>query len=163
MTALKYLLIGAVLLSSLYLSRRYREFVLERIGAGKELLAFLKFRGESVVRFMSPKSEICRRFSGERLERCGFLPALREGKSFAEAFAIGSEKLTLSEDVRALFEDVFSSMGFGYLEEERERQRGAEERAERILSDEEDALLKSAKVRATLIISAALGAAILLL
>lgn len=163
MTLLKYLLIGAVMAMSLYLSRRYRAFVSERIESGRELFGFLKFRGERMARFMSPKSEICRRFSGERLERCGFLPALREGKSFSEAFAVGADRLGISDSVRGLFEEIFSSMGCGYFKEECDMQRVAETRAERLLKDEEDALLKSSRVRTTLIISAALGVAILLL
>ena len=163
MTAIKIILVFAILSGALTVTRAYRSFCEKRIASGEALLDFLKFRGSRISLFMSPKSEICRNYSNPILEECGFLPELSRGKSFSDAFASARSALSLSDAANEKMERIFSEMGKGYLADEREKQGELERELKELFSAEREELKRSVKVKTTLILSAALGAVILLL
>lgn len=152
-----------ILFGALFLVRRYKSFCKERIEAGQAMLDFIKFRGENIRRFSSPKSEICRRFRSPVFEESGFLSSLMAGKSYADAFMDAKEKLPLSATACELIFGAFKGMGSGYLDEEKARQKAIEDELEDFFGKEKEELQRDIKVKTTLILSAALGAAILLI
>ena len=156
--------VSALILSgAMLIVKGYKRFCRERAELGQAFLEFIKFRGERIARFSSPKSEICGKFESGILEDSGFLPSLRSGMSYLDSFISAKEKLPLSASAKGVLEASFRGMGSGYLSEEREKQRAMEAELSRLFAKEREELERDARVKSTLILSAALGAVSLLL
>ena len=163
MTVRGILVGSAVLFGAVGAVRKYKAFCEERMAASRAILGFIKYRGELMSRFSSSKSEICKKYEDEILEKSGFLPTLREGKSFIDALRSSRKNLPLSDAAIEILETIFAEMGNGYLDEERQRQKAAELEMAAFAAKEKEELERDVKVKTTLILAAALGAIILIL
>lgn len=107
------LMIGALLISRCYdgyLSRRVEEY--------RGLVSLLSHAECEISKFLAYGSALWRDFQHDGLERCGFLPALRESGSLYQALEAAGDKMSLSSSAREGLSAQFQRLGRGYVDKE---------------------------------------------
>ena len=121
----KYLGIGAMAITALWIGRGYSAYADRRLGEMGGISALILHMESRLGRTLDYGAELYRGFDDEFLEKCGFLPLLREGRPLYDAFSEVRSSMILPNDVADLVEKFFSSFGKGYKDQELERLRRA--------------------------------------
>ena len=116
-----------------------------------------------ISRFLTPQESILQNFSDEALEKCGFLPAIRSGKSLSEAFEACKPSLSLSDDLKGRLGKFFHGFGGEYLDGEISRASDFRSELETGLKKEESELEKGLKITNALLLGGAVGIVILMI
>ena len=113
-------LAGALLLigGSVGLSACYARFESRRVGQSEGFLLLLRHVRAQIACFHMPLARVWETFSCPELERCGFLPALRETGDFAAALERCRRGVWASADEMTLLRAFGSEIGRSYLEEQ---------------------------------------------
>ena len=121
----KYLCIGAMAITALWIGRGYSAYADRRLGEMGGISALILHIESRLGRTLDYGAELYRGFDDEFLEKCGFLPLLREGRTPSDAFSEVKSSMVLSREVEKLAENLFTSFGKGYKDQEIERLRMA--------------------------------------
>ena len=121
----KYLSIGAMAITALWIGRGYSAYAERRLGEMRGLSALILHIESRLGRTLDYGAELYRGFDDECLEKCGFLPLLREGKPLYDAFLEVKKSMILPGEVENLVDKLFSSFGKGYKDQEIEKLRTA--------------------------------------
>ena len=119
----KYIGIGAMAITALWIGRGYSAYVDRRLGEMRGLSALILHIESRLGRTLDYGAELYRGFSDEFLEKCGFLQFLREGKPLSDAFSEAKTSMLLPDEVSTLVDNLFSSFGRGYKDQEIEKLR----------------------------------------
>lgn len=130
----KYLGIGAMAITALWIGRGYSTYADRRLGEMGGLSALLLHMESRLGRTLDYGGELYRGFDNDFLEKCGFLPLLREGKAPSDAFMEAKKSMVLPRKVEALAESLFSSFGKGYRDQEIERLRRARRELDEVIT-----------------------------
>ena len=130
----KYLGIGAMAITALWIGRGYSTYADRRLGEMGGLSALFLHMESRLGRTLDHGGELYRGFDDEFLEKCGFLPLLREGKAPSDAFTEAKKSMVLPRKVEALAENLFSSFGKGYRDQEIERLRRARRELDEVIT-----------------------------
>lgn len=121
----KYLGIGAMAITALWIGRGYSAYADRRLGEMGGMSRLILHIESRLGRTLDYGAELYRGFDDEFLEKCGFLPLLREGRSLYDAFSEAKTSMVLPDEVADIVENLFSSFGKGYKDQEIERLRMA--------------------------------------
>ena len=130
----KYLGIGAMAITALWIGRGYSTYADRRLGEMSGLSALFIHMESRLGRTLDYGGELYRGFGNDFLEKCGFLPLLREGKAPSDAFMEAKKSMVLPRKVEALAENLFSSFGKGYRDQEIERLRRARRELDEVIT-----------------------------
>lgn len=159
----RYIAIGGLFATALWLGRGYSAFVDRRIGELRGFSALILHMEGEISRTLGFGPSLFRSFSDEFLEKCGLLPSLRQGISLEDAFLECRGRLALTKEMKDMLSSLFSSFGRGYMEEEISRLREARGQIELALGSECECLEKNKKVVNALLFGAAASGAIILM
>ncbi len=152
-----------VLVSAIFISKKYSYYCNEKALECQQLLSFLKKMRNNISLYLLPLSNWRGDLSGMGDACHGFFFAITQGAEVSTAFAAVKDKLSLPDDIKGELYGFFSDFGRGYMNNEIKK------------LDSAIATLESALPRLTLdaknenragsavIIAAALGAVILLI
>lgn len=160
---LKWAGAGVILLSALYVGREYSAYVRQRLQQHRAFVALLLHIEQMISQFLTPQDGLWRDFSNDALEKCGFLPLLREGKGLSQAFEKVKASLSLSERTKEMLSGFFADFGGGYLDGEMSRTAGFRAELESCLEKEGEELEKSLKITNALLVAGAVGIVILII
>lgn len=121
----KYLGIGAMAITALWIGRGYSAYADRRLGEMGGISALILHMESRLGRTLDYGAELYRGFDDEFLEKCGFLPLLREGRPLYDAFSEVRSSMLLPDEVADIVDGLFSSFGKGYKDQEIERLRMA--------------------------------------
>ena len=121
----KYLGIGAMAITALWIGRGYSAYADRRLGEMGGISALILHIESRLGRTLDYGAELYRGFDDEFLEKCGFLPLLREGRPLYDAFSEVRSSMLLPDEVADIVYGLFSSFGKGYKDQEIERLRRA--------------------------------------
>ena len=121
----KYLGIGAMAITALWIGRGYSAYADRRLGEMGGISALILHMESRLGRTLDYGAELYRGFDDEFLEKCGFLPLLREGRPLYDAFSEVRLSMLLPDEVADIVDGLFSSFGKGYKDQEIERLRRA--------------------------------------
>ena len=160
---IKYLGIGAMAITSLWIGRGYSAYADRRLGEMRGLSALILHMESRLGHTLDYGAELYRGFSDEFLEKCGFLPLLGEGKQLNDAFLEAKSSMILPSEVESLTEKLFSSFGRGYKDQEIERLRMARVELDKEISVSAEALEKNKRVVNALLFGITASGAILMM
>lgn len=160
---LKYIAIGGLALAALWIGRGYSAYVDRRIGEMRGLSALILHMETRLGRALDHGAELYREFSDDFLEKSGFLPLLREGKPLFNAFSEAKSSMVLPDEVSNLAENLFSSFGRGYKDQEIERLRQAKKEIDEDIAHTADLLEKNKRVVNALLFGISASCAIILM
>ena len=160
---LKFTALFSLLLGALYICREFSKFQNKRISEYEGFYSLLSYMRGEIGCFLSPVSEWCAHFSDEALERCGFLPALRECEDLYKAFLGSVDKMSLSCETKDDLIRFFTSFGKGYADEVMRLIDSFRQRLGENIDREREEIPRSQKLVRTLCVSFAIGASILLI
>ncbi|MBR4835535.1 MAG: hypothetical protein IKU99_00850 [Clostridia bacterium] len=109
----KYLCIGAMAMTALWIGRGYSAYADRRLGEMGGMSALILHIESRLGRTLDYGAELYRGFADEFLENCGFLPLLREGRPLYDAFSEAKTSMILPNEVADLVENLFSPFGKG--------------------------------------------------
>ena len=121
----KYIGIGAMAITALWIGRGYSAYADRRLGEMSGISALILHMESRLGRTLDYGAELYRGFEDEFLEKCGLLPLLREGKAPSDAFHEAKKSMALPSEAETLMENLLSSFGKGYKDQELERLRRA--------------------------------------
>lgn len=152
-----------VTLACFLFGRGYRSYVERRSAEYSAYLSFLEFMRREMLCSLSTPREIALLFSDEALERCGFLPALRDGATLHGAFLLTREASFLDGADAKILEGYFRGFGLGSLgTETRSLDRVIEELSPRVTL-ERDSSEKRARIGTVLLLLLAAAITVLLI
>ncbi len=156
---------GAVLLmiGALLTSRAYESYLKRRIGEYRGLVSLIAHAEGEIAKFLAHGSELWRSFKDEALEKCGLLPALREGGSLFSAFQESCGNMSLSTAARQRLSELFKKLGQGYREGELSLLSSIKESLSAELDIESAEAEKNIKVVRALLFGGALCVAVMVL
>ena len=160
---IRYFAIAGILFTALWLGRGYSSFADKRLNEYSSFSALLLHMEGEISRSLGYGRSLFRSFSDEYLEKCGFLPLLREGKKLSDAFEECKIRLTLSKEIKDSLGSVFVSFGKGYMEEEVTRLKACRAELEDVIKRESELLEKNKKVVNALLFGVAASGAIILI
>lgn len=159
----KYIGIGAMAITALWIGRGYSTYADRRLGEMRGLSALFLHMESRLGRTLDYGGELYRGFDDEFLEKCGFLPLLREGRTPSDAFSEAKSSMVLSREVKNLAENLFSSFGRGYKDQEIERLRQAKKEIDEDIARTADLLEKNKRVVNALLFGISASCAIILM
>ena len=153
-----FLFLGLAFFSREYLLRRKKQCELY-----SALLSFFSHLENALARSVCPPSVIAKEFKCELLEQCGFLEALREGKSFFLAFekVISAYKLPPAKEER--LSKLFSLLRATEYSDMRKRVSSVKEEIKLVSLQENEELEKISKILPCLTAAFSAGFAILVI
>ncbi len=156
-------LLGAcvLLVSSILIGRIYESYCERRLLELSEILRMLAHIRSKISSFLCPQSLLLSDFESEVLEESGFLRAVGEGKTLADAYK-ASRLLISKKDGRAL-EAYFAELGKSYKDEELSRLDRVYRELDESFKCESERVPKDVKVAKTLLTAAALGISVLMI
>lgn len=150
-----------MLLFALLCGREYSNYANRKIEECEGYLSLLLHIEKMIDSYLAPPSVIFAEFECEALEKNGFLPLVREGKSPCEA--LGEIKSALPNDMHSELVGYFAGFGKGYRDSELSRTCKTCGELERMVENERAGLEKSVKVTRALLFGAAAGITILII
>ena len=159
----KYLGIGAMAITALWIGRGYSAYADRRLGEMGGMSALILHIESRLGRTLDYGAELYRGFDDEFLEKCGFLPLLREGRPLYDAILEAKTSMILPDDVADLVENLFSSFGKGYKDQEIERLRTARVELDKKIATYGEELEKNKRVVSALLFGITASGAILLM
>ena len=150
-----------IMLSALFVGREYSSFSDKRTSELRGFLLFVRHVGGRVANFLSYGDELFSGFENESLESCGFLPALRDGEDFADAFESAKNKLSISSSQIEMLGEFFVSFGRDYRDGEIEKITAFLEKYEKEVDRECENMTKNLQVARALLLGGALWAGIM--
>ena len=108
----------AVAGASLYLCVAFTVFERRRLAQCEGFLMLVRHAAAQISCFRMPQGRIWESFSSEELERCGFLPVLREEGDFGRALEQTASHIWLSEEERSLLFAFGGELGRTLAEEQ---------------------------------------------
>ena len=159
---LKFFGIGLMLLSAVIFSKEYEKHLDMRQGIAEGFLSLLLHVRRQIDCYLTPASRLADGFSCAPLEKCGFLKEAKE-KGVGPAYSSMKDSPLLYESAKAVLTPLFLNFGKEYKENTVKQIDGAVASLKDILQKEKEESERSLKVARTLAVSAALGAAILII
>ena len=150
-----------IMLSALFAGREYSRFSDKRSSELRGFLLFVRHIGGQVANFLSYGDELFSGFENQSLQSCGFLPALREGADFADAFESTKKKLSIPSSQSEMLGEFFASFGRDYREGEVEKITAFLEKYEKEVDRECENMTKNLQVARALLLGGALWAGIM--
>lgn len=129
----------------------------------REWIRFFERLYEEIGCRLSPPEELFCTLRLPRLEEAGFLPALREGRFFSEAYGACEGRLAAGERTKEILSDFASGFGGGFREEELARAKQVVAALTAIYEGERVAFSREIRLRRVLPVSAAVALTLLLL
>lgn len=160
---LKWAGAAVILLSALFVGKEYSAYVRQRLEQYRGFVALILHIEGMISRFLTPQDGLWRDFNNDALQKCGFLPLLREGKGLSGAFESVKASLALSEETKEMLSDFFGNFGGNYLDGEMSRTADFRTQLENGLKQEESELEKSLKISNALLVAGAVGIVILII
>jgi hypothetical protein len=160
---IKYLGIGAMAITSLWIGRGYSAYADRRLGEMRGLSALILHMESRLGHTLDYGAELYRGFSDEFLEKCGFLPLLKDGENALSAFLAARPSMVLSESVAEAAERLFSSFGKGYKDQEIARLCQAKKEIDEDIAHTADLLEKNKRVVNALLFGISASCAIILM
>lgn len=114
---MKYAVILIVSLISFFICAEYRAYMKKRL---LECAGFVEFIAHAKIQvgcYLKPQRELLTGFSSVALESAGFR-GMKDGETLSDLFMRCDDRLSLSEEERAVLLSLFSSFGKGYLEDQ---------------------------------------------
>lgn len=109
---------AVVMIAALLISRCYEKYLLKRVDEYSGLVLLVRHMENEITKYLAYGSRLWSDFRHDGLEKCGFLPALRECGSICEALSNIGDRMSLSRVSREHLAESFSRLGRGYLDEE---------------------------------------------
>ena len=159
----KYIGIGAMAITALWVGRGYSTYADRRLGEMRGLSALFIHMESRLGRTLDYGGELYRGFEDEFLEKCGFLPLLREERPLYDAFSEVKSSMVLSREVENLAENLFTSFGKGYRDQEIERLRRARRELDEVITALDEDSEKNKRVVNALLFGITASGAILLM
>ncbi|MFA5561730.1 MAG: stage III sporulation protein AB [Eubacteriales bacterium] len=103
---------------TLYLCISFSVFERRRMAQSEGFLLLVRHIKAQIACFRLPLGEIFHTFAHAELERCGFLPTLREGRDFAAALQAAAPAIWLSAEESGLLRAFAGELGRSYREEQ---------------------------------------------
>ena len=159
----KYLGIGAMAITALWIGRGYSAYADRRLGEMGGISALILHMESRLGRTLDYGAELYRGFDDEFLEKCGFLPLLREGRPLYDAFSEVRSSMLLPDEVADIVDGLFSSFGKGYKDQEIERLRRARDELDKKITTLREESDKNKRVVNALLFGITASGAILLM
>ena len=156
-------LITLLLSAALCASREYSRFADLRLAQWRGFSAFLLHIEGEISKFLASGEGLYRGFENAELEKCGFLPALKEGTGLSSAFDGCRGRLLLPEGCKARLAEFFAAFGRGYKDSELASLSAFRIAFEKEYEAERERLEKSVKITRALLLGGALSVAIMLI
>ena len=151
-----------ILLFALIVGREYSGFAESKVRMLSEYVKALLQIEKMIEICLATPAEIFADFDSQPLDKCGFLPAVREGRGLGGAFS-SADKSALSSEARAILSDYFDGFGRGYAEREIARARKARGELEALLARERETSEKSVRVTSAMLLGGAAGVLIFII
>ena len=161
-----YLKWGAVvlmLLVALFIGREYSAYMERRLAQMRGFSSLFSHAEEMISKYLSPADAIVSDFTDPELEKCGFLPALREGKDLLGAFEACSGQLALTSGMKREIGEFLSGFGRGYKDGELKRISAFRRRLEQEMASCAESAQKDVKAVRALLFGGAMAAGILII
>lgn len=107
-----------VMIAALLISRYYEKYLLKRVDEYSGLVLLVTHMENEITKYLAYGNRLWSNFRHDGLEKCGFLPVLRECGSISEALSNVGDRMSLSRASREHLAESFSRLGRGYLDEE---------------------------------------------
>ena len=159
----KYLCIGAMAITALWIGRGYSAYADRRLGEMRGLSALILHIESRLGRTLDYGAELYRGFDDEFLRKCGFLDLLSEGKPLHDAFSESKKSMILPDEVEDIVDKLFSSFGKGYKDQEIEKLRTARVELDKKIATYGEELEKNKRVVNALLFGITASGAILLM
>ena len=161
-----YLRLGGsalVMIAALLISRCYEKYLLKRVDEYSGLVLLVTHMENQISKYLAYGNQLWSDFRHDGLEKCGFLPILRECGSISEALKSVGNKMSLSPASRECLVESFSRLGRGYLEAELNLIREIKDSINADLELERDSAEKNIKVARALLLGGALAVVIMVI
>ena len=159
----KYIGIGAMAITALWIGRGYSTYADRRLGEMGGLSALFLHMESRLGRTLDYGGELYRGFDNDFLEKCGFLPLLREGRPLYDAFSEVRSSMLLPDEVADIVDGLFSSFGKGYRDQEIERLRTTRAELDKEIATLSEDLEKNKRVVNALLFGITASGAILMM
>ncbi len=160
---MKYIGAVIIIVASVILSGEYSRYIKKRADQCEELLSFIGYIRVQISCFLRPSREIAKDFSGEELEKIGFIKAVKEGESLYGAYKATEKSLALKREEREIVETLFASIEECYLDEGIRIIDSSYREMEKACLKIREETPKNVKLAATLSVTASIGFLILIL
>ncbi len=160
---MKYIGAFIVIVAALLMSREYSRYIKKRADQCEEFLSFIAYMRIQISCFLRPSREIAKGFSGEELEKIGFLDAVNEGESLYGAYKATESSLALTLREREIIETLFYSLEECYLDDGIRIIDSSYKEMESVCRKIREERPKNVKLAATLSVTASIGFLILIL
>lgn len=151
----------ALLFFALLCGRAYAEYSARAIAQLEGFISLLSHIRRKISVKMVTQSNLTSGFEDQSLEKCGFLPAAREGVRLHIAYT--KAKICICKEARRVLDAFFSDLGRGYLADELRRINSAESECEKIIEREREEALREVKLVYTLLVASSLGILVFLI
>lgn len=152
-----------LLIAALTVNRGYRDYLNRRLAEYRGLLGLIQHAEGMISKFLSYGKNLWRDFSDSALEKCGLLPALREGKSLSLAFDECLDNMALSREAKENISKKIQGLGSGYKDGELSNLRELREEISSELTLESEEAEKNIKVVSALLLGGALAVVIMVM
>ncbi|MBQ8372342.1 MAG: hypothetical protein IJX38_05360 [Clostridia bacterium] len=163
MSILKLVAIVMIMGVAIVCRGAYVKFISRSLEEYRGFILYLEHIEGRIGCYLEHGDSLYEGFSNEALSRCGFLGALRDGKSHKEAFGIAEHELAMDADGKRVLGDFFRSLGTGYLERELRALELTLERLRQAEKKQDEELIKRVKVASAVCICTALGIVLLII
>lgn len=160
---MKYIGAFIVSIAALLMSKEYSRYIKKREVQCEEFLSFIAYMRIQISCFLRPSREIAKGFSGEELERIGFIDAVERGESLYEAYKATENSLVLKFREREILKTLFSSLEECYLDDGIRIIDSSYKEMEGVCRKIREERPKNVKLAATLSVTASIGFLILIL
>lgn len=159
---LKFFGIGLLLLSAFAFSSECRRRIKVKNETSEGFVSLLEHIRRQIDCYLTPAARLADGFKNEALQSCGYLQqAAKDG--LASAYFALSERLPLYKSVKSELESFFGGFGREYKDGTLKELNLRISSLKELLKKEKDESDRNLKVTRTLAVSAALGAAILII
>ena len=155
--------VALLMIGALLVSRCYESYLKKRLAEYRGLLSLITHIEGGISKFLAYGDGLWRDFSDGALEKCGLLPALREGKSLSVAFEESRGNTSLSGDARERIAEAFNKLGKGYKDGELKLLSSVRESLTCELDSESAEAEKNIKVARALLLGGALAVGIMVI
>ena len=159
---MRYLGIAVLLLSVLFLCYEYKKKCAQTRAELFDFLDFLKYMRLRISCFMEDKRRLGRGFCAKSELGALFVSEIEKCDGPCGAYRRVRDRLSFSENAKALLDEIFSSCEIGYLDEVLGALDSGISRFFALLEEEEKQVFERCRVNCCILVTLALGIALIL-
>ncbi len=159
---MKYIGMILMIIAGIYSSLIYKEKRERRLLECEELCAFFEFIYSGISSYLYTYKEMAEKFECKALLEAGFIASLRENGDIYTSFKCSHDALSLPEFEKERLCDMFSSLGTGELDNEKNKISECREYLFSLAEKERKSTARDIKLFSVILLGALLGLIIIL-